>query len=160
MCKEIYCILNSECNNILSFDNTYKGHYMESWMTKHLFCFSLKMFSFIFYSGMDDRRSSHYIWKDSRIVVCYCQTKHQFQRTQCSLMVRWQRLFNPCIHWWYSWSQKICRNSDTVRTYIGINSSDIHIWWKGCECGLFVFNWGLWEQNNIVLSTRQVWMLV
>jgi hypothetical protein len=36
---------------------------MESWMTKHLFCFSLKMFSFIFYSGMDDRRSSHYIWE-------------------------------------------------------------------------------------------------
>jgi len=101
------------------------------------------MFSFIFYSGMDDRRSSHYIWKDSIIVVCYCQTKHQFQHTQCNFMVRWLRLFNP-----YSWSQKIRRNSETARTYIRINSSDIQIWWKGCECGLFVLNWGLWEQKN------------
>jgi hypothetical protein len=42
MCKEIYCILKLECNNILSSDNPYKGHYMELCMTKHLLCFNLE----------------------------------------------------------------------------------------------------------------------
>jgi hypothetical protein len=35
----------------------------------------------MFYSGMDDIKSSHYIWKDSIIVMCYYHTKHQVQHT-------------------------------------------------------------------------------
>ena len=140
---------------------------MQSWMTKYLPFFNLEngengLFSLIFflYSGMDDCKSSDYIWKNSTIVLCNCHTKHQFQHSKCNFMVRWQTLFNPDIHWWHCWSQKICRNSEMAKSQIWINSSDIQIWWNGCECGLFVFNRRSWEQKKVVNSTRQVWMLV
>ena len=156
------CILNSEYYDILSRRTPYEGLYMDWRMTKCLsFSKSRKWFVFIYiYSGMEDCKSSHYIWKDSTIAVCSWHTKHQFQHIQCNCMVRWQRLFRPYIQWWQCWSNKIWRNSEMAEKQIWIHSSDIQIWWHGCECGLFVFNRQPWGQKKVVISTRRVWMLV
>ena len=129
-------------------------HYVYLVFNVELICFS-----FIF-SGLDGCKTPHYIWKDSTIVVFSCNTKRQFQHIQCNCMVRWQRLFHPYTRWLRCLSQKICRNSEMAQKQIWIHSSDIQIWWKGCECELFMFNWGLWEQKKVVINTRQVWMLV
>ena len=130
-------------------------------MTICLSFLNLEFFFFIYiYSGMDDCKSSHYIWKDSTIVVCSCHTNQQFQHTQCNFMGRWQKLFHPCTQWFLFSSKKICRNSEMAQKQIWIHSSDIQIWWNGCECELFMFNWDLWDQKHVVINTRQVWMLV
>ena len=52
---------------------------MESWMTKMSTFFNLEnvLFFIYIYSGMDNCKSPHYIWKESTIVKCYYHTKHQ-----------------------------------------------------------------------------------
>ena len=59
-------------------------HYMQSSMTKCLSFLIQKMFSFhyFFFKVEWTIVNPPINWKESNIVLCYCQTKHQFQHTQ------------------------------------------------------------------------------
>ena len=140
----------------------YSGLCMQSWITKYLPFLNIEnvLFSFMFYSGMDDSKSSIIFGKTAELS---CVTVTPYISSNTHNVTSWlggKDYSTLTFNGGTADPRKICRNSEMAQKQIWIHSSDMQIWWNGCECGLFVFNRRRSEQKKVVISTRQVWMLV